>query len=169
MVAREATKPRGRSNSKWGGGKYAPKRRFCAFCANKVEEIDYKNITMLRGYISDRGKINPRRRTGTCARHQRALAMAIKRARHLALLPYAPEHIHRMGDVASMGSPRVQPTEAEKSEIKAAAAAKAKSQIVEETPVAEVETPAEEAVEAIAEESPTEEEEAAPAVEEKES
>jgi len=157
-----------------------PRRRFCSFCANKVEEIDYKNITMLRGYISDRGKINPRRRSGTCARHQRALAMAIKRARHLAFLPYAPKHIHRMGDVASLGTPKVQPTEAEKSELKAAVAAEAKSPVMEGTPLAEVESPAEETVEAITEESPTEEavaeatgenpaEEAAPAVEEKES
>jgi small subunit ribosomal protein S18 len=56
---------------------------------------------MLRRYISDRGKIEPRRRTGTCAKHQRALAMAVKRARHLALLPFTPAHIHQAG---SMGS-----------------------------------------------------------------
>ena len=92
MVAREATKPRGRSNSRWSGGKYAPRRRFCSFCANKVEEIDYKNITMLRGYISDRGKINPRRRTGTCARHQRALAMAIKKIDDYDLILCAGTH-----------------------------------------------------------------------------
>lgn len=62
---------------------------------------------MLGGYISDRGKIEPRRRTGTCARHQRALAVAIKRARHLALLPFAPEHIYRMGDVAAINYPGI--------------------------------------------------------------
>ncbi len=107
MAGRLATKSRGRINSKWRGGRYAPKRRFCSFCANHVGEIDYKDITLLRGYISDRAKIEPRRRTGTCARHQRALAMAIKRARHLALLPFAPEHIHRMGDVASLAMPSV--------------------------------------------------------------
>ena len=157
MVAREATKPRGRSNSRWGGGKYAPRRRFCSFCANKIKEIDYKNITLLRGYISDRGKIDPRRRTGTCARHQRALAMAIKRARHLALLPYAPEHIHRMGDVASLGSPRIQEAEKEKAEVKTAPVAEAESQIVKETAPAEAEMPAEEVAPAATEEKVVEE------------
>jgi len=57
---------------------------------------------MLGSYISDRGKIEPRRRTGTCARHQRALAVAIKRARHLAMLPFAPEHISKMGDITAL-------------------------------------------------------------------
>ncbi len=76
-----------------------PKRTVCAFCAAKVETIDYKNPVMLRRYISDRGKIEPKRRTGTCAKHQRALAVAVKRARHLALLPYTPDHIRRTGGV----------------------------------------------------------------------
>ena len=67
----------------------------CFFCANKGETIDYKNPDRLGRFISDRGKIEPRRRTGTCARHQRSLAVAIKRARHLALLPYVPTHIRR--------------------------------------------------------------------------
>jgi small subunit ribosomal protein S18 len=84
------------------GGKFAPRRRVCSFCTGKVKEIDYKDSSVLSSYISDRGKIEPRRRTGTCAKHQRALAIAIKRARHIALLPFAPEHISRMGDVASM-------------------------------------------------------------------
>lgn len=105
MANRVATKPRGRTNSRWGGGRYAAKRKVCSFCVNHVKEINYKNISMLNSYVSDRGKIESRRRTGTCARHQRALAMAIKRARHIALLPYAPEHIHRMGNVASLGTP----------------------------------------------------------------
>jgi len=74
-----------------------PKRKFCAFCSDKVEAIDYKEPSKLRRYISGRGKIEPRRRTGTCAKHQRALAVAIKRARHLALLPYVPAHIHKGG------------------------------------------------------------------------
>ena len=117
MAGRVATKSRGKTNIRWSGGRYTPKRRFCSFCANQVGEIDYKDITLLRGHISDRGKIEPRRRTGTCARHQRALAMAIKRARHLALLPYAPEHIHRMGDVAALAITPVEEavTEHEKS------------------------------------------------------
>ncbi len=113
MVGREVTKSRGRTNTRWSGGRYAPRRRFCSFCTNNAIKIDYKDISMLRGYISDRGKVQPRRRTGTCARHQRALAMAIKRARHLALLPYAPEHIYKIGDVASLGSPLVDKPNAE--------------------------------------------------------
>jgi len=63
----------------------------------KAEDIDYKDPSLLRRYISDRGKILPRRRTGTCAKHQRALAMAVKRARHLALLPFTPAHIRKTG------------------------------------------------------------------------
>jgi small subunit ribosomal protein S18 len=65
-----------------------PKRKVCAFCADRVEDIDYKDIPRLRRYLSERAKIVPRRVTGTCARHQRQLTVAIKRARHLALLPY---------------------------------------------------------------------------------
>lgn len=76
---------------------YAPPRKICQFCANKVKQIDYKDTEKLRTLISDRGKIDPRRRTGTCARHQRLLAAAIKRARHLALLPCVPIHIRKTG------------------------------------------------------------------------
>ena len=84
---------------KWGGSRYVPKRKFCSFCSDKVEVIDYKSPAKLCNYISDRGKIKPRRRTGNCAKHQRALAVAIKRARHLALLPYVPDHIRKTGGV----------------------------------------------------------------------
>jgi len=84
-----------------GGRRYVPKRKVCSFCVAHVETIDYKDPTMLRRYISDRGKIEPRRRTGTCAKHQRALAMAIKRARHLALLPFTPSHIHQASSTGS--------------------------------------------------------------------
>jgi len=79
--------------------RYVPRRKHCSFCVDKAETIDYKDSSKLRRYISDRGKIEPRRRTGTCAKHQRALAVAIKRARHLALLPYVPAHIHETGGV----------------------------------------------------------------------
>ena len=72
--------------------RYVPKRKVCFFCANKNEVIDYKNPEKLRNYVSDMAKIDPRRRTGTCAKHQRALATAIKRARQLALLPYTSDH-----------------------------------------------------------------------------
>lgn len=68
------------------------KPKVCPFCADKLE-IDYKNVSRLRRYVSERGRIEPRRRTGVCAKHQRRLAMAIKRARYLALLPYTPDHI----------------------------------------------------------------------------
>jgi len=82
-----------------GGRRYIPKRRVCSFCVAKVDIIDYKEPSQLRRYISDRGKIEPRRRTGTCAKHQRALAVAVKRARHLALLPFTPTHIRKTGGV----------------------------------------------------------------------
>ena len=84
----------------WNRPRYVPRRKACSFCIDKVEVIDYKDSLKLRGYISDRGKIAPRRRTGTCAKHQRALAVAIKRARHLALLPCAPVHMHKMEGTA---------------------------------------------------------------------
>ena len=80
--------------------RYIPKRKSCPFCRDKVEVIDYKDPVKLHRYISSRGKIEPSRRTGTCAKHQRALAIAIKRARHLALLPYAPVHIHKTGSTS---------------------------------------------------------------------
>ena len=68
-----------------------PRRKVCAFCADKIATIDYKDTQRLRRYLSQRGKIVPRRVTGTCARHQRQLTTAIKRARHLALLPYVTD------------------------------------------------------------------------------
>ncbi len=66
-----------------------PKRRYCAFCKDKVEYIDYKDVNMLRKYTTDRGKIKPRRVSGNCAQHQHQLAIAVKRAREMALIPYA--------------------------------------------------------------------------------
>ena len=68
--------------------KFFHKRKVCRFCVDSNIKIDYKNPAVLRGFLTERGKIMPRRITGTCAKHQRALAMAIKRARTLALLPY---------------------------------------------------------------------------------
>lgn len=62
--------------------------KVCRFCAEKVQEIDYKEINRIARYVSERGKITPSRLTGTCARHQRRLSVAIKRARYMALLPY---------------------------------------------------------------------------------
>jgi small subunit ribosomal protein S18 len=77
--------------------KYIPKRKVCAFCADKVEDISYRDPALLRRYISDRCKIMPRRRSGNCAKHQRALSQAIKRARHIALIPHVQEQMHRVG------------------------------------------------------------------------
>ncbi|OGO41384.1 MAG: 30S ribosomal protein S18 [Chloroflexi bacterium RBG_16_58_8] len=87
-----------------GRSKYIPKRKVCFFCRDKVENIDYKDAALLRPYISDRAKIAPRRKSGACAKHQRALAVAIKRARHLALLPFVPDHIRRTGGVGIKSS-----------------------------------------------------------------
>jgi small subunit ribosomal protein S18 len=67
------------------------RRKVCAFCVDKVEHIDYKSANRLRRFVSERGKILPRRTTGTCASHQRALTHAIKRAREIALLPFTAE------------------------------------------------------------------------------
>lgn len=68
-----------------------PRRKVCAFCVDKVTEIDYKDTAKLRKFISERAKILPRRVTGTCAKHQRQLTAAIKRARVIALLPYVSD------------------------------------------------------------------------------
>ena len=67
------------------------RKKVCGFCVDKVESIDYKDVARLRRFISERAKILPRRVTGTCAHHQRELTTAIKRARHLALLPFSSD------------------------------------------------------------------------------
>ena len=64
------------------------RKKVCAFCMDKIENIDYKDVPRLKRYLSDRAKIIPRRVTGTCARHQRQLTVAVKRASHVAFLPY---------------------------------------------------------------------------------
>ena len=69
----------------------APKKKVCAFCVEKVEEIDYKDVAKLRRFVTEKGKIIPRRASGVCAEHQRQLAIAIKRARAIALLPFKGE------------------------------------------------------------------------------
>jgi len=78
---------------RWAKPRYVPRRKVCSFCADKTLVIDYKNPEKLIHFITDRGKIAPRRKSGTCARHQRILAREIKRARHLAMLPSAPVHV----------------------------------------------------------------------------
>ena len=67
------------------------KRRVCSFCVDKIETVDYKEVGRLRKFITERGKILPRRISGNCARHQRQLTVAIKRARQIALLPYTSD------------------------------------------------------------------------------
>lgn len=68
-----------------------PRRKVCVFCAEKSQAIDYKDVAKLKRFVSERGKILPRRMSGTCAKHQRELAIAIKRARIVALLPYVSD------------------------------------------------------------------------------
>ncbi len=71
--------------------RYRPRRKVCAYCADKNKTIDYKDTQTLKRYISDRGKILPRRVTGSCAKHQRKITTAIKRARQIALIPYSAD------------------------------------------------------------------------------
>lgn len=82
---------RGERRSGGGPGGRRGRKKVCAFCVERVTTIDYKDIPKLRRYLSERAKIVPRRVTGTCAKHQRALTTAIKRARHVALLPYVTD------------------------------------------------------------------------------
>ena len=83
-MERERTERNDRRNRK-------SRKKVCAFCMDKIENIDYKDVPRLKRDLSDRAKIIPRRVTGTCARHQRQLTVAVKRARHLAFLPYVGE------------------------------------------------------------------------------
>lgn len=78
-----------RSQRKMRRGK--PRRKICAFCADKSKSIDYKDVIKLKRFLTERGKIQPRRTSGVCAKHQRDLAMAVKRARMMALLPYSQD------------------------------------------------------------------------------
>jgi small subunit ribosomal protein S18 len=76
------------SRREGGRGKYTPHRKVCIFCVDKIDSIDYKEVGKLQRFVSDRGKIEPRRKTGTCARHQGPLTLTLKRARFMALLPF---------------------------------------------------------------------------------
>ena len=82
-----------RSDRRGGGRRYFSRPRDCAFCTEPNIELDYKNVDLLRRFITDAGKIRPRRQTGFCAKCQRKLAREIKRARHLALLPYTEDSL----------------------------------------------------------------------------
>lgn len=83
-----AQKERAPGRKRPGASSGPIRRRSCFFCKEKVDEVDYKNVNQLRRYISEKGKIRNRRVTGACRRHQRQVAVAIKRAREMALLPY---------------------------------------------------------------------------------
>ena len=88
---------RGRSDDKKGDAKGGQRRglfrrrKVCKFCADKIDDINYKDVKLLTGFVPERGKVLPRRISGTCAKHQRALRTAILRARQIALLPYASD------------------------------------------------------------------------------
>ncbi|MFC2028907.1 30S ribosomal protein S18 [Chloroflexota bacterium] len=83
----------GSDKRRYGERRYYSRPKFCQFCADKTIQIDYKQVDLLKRLITEEGKIRPRRQTGTCARHQRELAGAIKRARNIALLPFSDGHI----------------------------------------------------------------------------
>ena len=88
-MAKQRSRPTRRRDRKTGGG--GGRRKSCQYCRDKVEFVDYKDVSTLRKFISDRGKIRSRRITGACRRHQNQIATAVKRARELALLPYVAE------------------------------------------------------------------------------
>jgi small subunit ribosomal protein S18 len=93
-VQRRSDGPR---RERGGRGERGGRRKICQFCHDHVREIDYKDANrFMKRYISDRAKIEPRRKTGTCAKHQRRLSVALKQARHMALLPYTAEHMRGM-------------------------------------------------------------------------
>ncbi len=85
---RENREPREQRDGARASFRNKRRKKVCAFCADKVDYIDYKDTARIRKNLSERAKILPRRVTGTCARHQRQLTIAVKRARHLALIPY---------------------------------------------------------------------------------
>src|SRR5207237_10673798 len=106
-----------------GGRKFTPRRKVCQFCVDKIKEVDYKDLGRLRRFLSERGKIEPRRKTGTCATHQRSLNVALKRARQLALLPFTAEHIRITGVVVrEPGTPPLRGGRGRPTEVEATAA-----------------------------------------------
>jgi len=80
---------RSRSRGREGGRRFFRRRKVCKFCVERMDHIDYKDVKVLTQFVSERGKILPRRITGTCSPHQRQLKVAVKRARNIALLPFA--------------------------------------------------------------------------------
>lgn len=78
----------GRRPGGGGGGRFGSRRKVCQFCTDNIDHVDYKDIGRLRRHVGERGKIEPRRKLGTCAKHQRSVTVAIKRARYIGLLPF---------------------------------------------------------------------------------
>jgi len=89
LARQSSSRARNRGQSR--DERFSRRRKTCFFCEEKITHIDYKQADRLWRFLTDRGKIRPRRQTGTCAKHQRQLSIAIKRARHLALLPFVAE------------------------------------------------------------------------------
>jgi small subunit ribosomal protein S18 len=102
---RPGGRPTGGPGGRPGGRRFAPRARVCPLCVEKAKSVDYKDATKLGRYISERGRIDPRRRSGACAKHQRLICEAIKRARHLALLPYTSAHVFKTGGVGIVERP----------------------------------------------------------------
>ena len=98
--SRDGGRDGGRDDGRDGGRRGGFRRRGCEFCIGKTDVLDYKDVDRLRRYIGDRGKMEPRRKVGTCARHQRVVSRAVKRARYIALLPYTAEHVRQTGVAA---------------------------------------------------------------------
>ena len=130
------------------------RKKVCAFCAEKCESIDFKNVDKLRRYVSERGKILPRRVMGTCARHQRELTTAIKRARQVALLQYDAE-VTRLQKAKHFV--QAKPEKVERPELEAEEVVETVEEVVEEVVEAPVEETVEAAVEAPVEEAAAEE------------
>ena len=89
--AGKAAGARGAAGKDQGKRYFFRRRKVCKFCADKIDYIDYKDVKLISAFVPERGKVLPRRMFGTCAEHQRKLSLAIKRARHIALLPFAAE------------------------------------------------------------------------------
>lgn len=121
-------RPGGGGGGRPGGRGGFSRRKVCAFCVDKIDIVDYKDAGKLRRYITERGKIEPRRKTGTCARHQRRLTLAIKRARQIALLPFTAGQARFTGapaggfrrDAPRGDAPSPPPAEAEGPPVEAA-------------------------------------------------
>jgi small subunit ribosomal protein S18 len=92
-IAASGERPARREGGSGGGGRkqYFRRRKVCKFCEEKIDVVDYKDVRLIEQFVSERGKILPRRLTGTCSPHQHLLTTAIKRARNIALLPFASE------------------------------------------------------------------------------